>query len=334
MAANKKLKYLTDELRENIRHITLMNNAFMNLCFNNNTSCVQAILRIILGRSDLIVKRVQTQKSFQGVIRSLVIDVYAEDKDGKRYNIEIQRTNKGASPERARYHGAVIDVYSLKKGQDFSELPECYIIFITENDVLNRDQTMYTIHKYIDGTNERFNDGQHIIYINCSAKDDGSDIWKVVHDMLCDDPDEMFIPELAARTKFVRGKVKGEENMESENFDEYLDNYIDNVVERKVAEATAESEARANAEAKSRARAEAKAKTESKARAKAESKAKEESKARAKAEAEAKAQTKALKDSMKNFALRLLDGSKMTLEEISKYSGLALSEVQALAEKS
>ena len=54
------------------------------------------------------------------------------------------------------------------------------------------NQTIYTIHKYIDGSLEPFNDGSHLIYINGSAQDDGTEIWKLIHDLRCTNADEMF----------------------------------------------------------------------------------------------------------------------------------------------
>ena len=120
---------------------------------------------------------------FQGFRRSIYLDIYAEDSKGIRYNIEIQQSNEGADPRRARFHMGMVDVHSLKSGQDFRELPECYVIFITQKDVLRRGKTIYTIHKYIDGDPEVFDDGSHTIYINGAAKDDGTDLWKLIHDL-------------------------------------------------------------------------------------------------------------------------------------------------------
>ena len=83
------------------------------------------------------------------------------------------------------FHNGMIDVHSLKAGQDFHELPECYVIFVT------------------------LNDGSHIIYINGSAKDDGTEIWKLIHDFRCTRADEMYFPRLAARVKFLKEDEEG-----------------------------------------------------------------------------------------------------------------------------
>lgn len=185
----------------------------MSLCLNDCIPCTQVIINIILGRKDIHVKSVETQKFYQGFGRSLKIDVFAEDESGKLYNIEVQNSDDGTEPRRARFHGAVIDAHSLNPGQKFKELPEFYIIFITRNDVFGFGDMLYRIERYIEGRNERFDDGQHIIYVNCSADEDGSELWKLIHDMNCDDPDEMFIPEIADRTGYFINTEEGEMTM-------------------------------------------------------------------------------------------------------------------------
>lgn len=201
------------DIQEYKRTVTLMDDDFMSLCLNDCIPCTQVIINIILGRKDIHVKRVETQKFYQGFGRSLKIDVFAEDESGKLYNIEVQNSDDGTEPRRARFHGAVIDAHSLNPGQKFKELPECYIIFITRNDVFGFGDMLYRIERYIEGRNERFDDGQHIIYVNCSADEDGSELWKLIHDMNCDDPDEMFIPEIADRTGYFINTEEGEMTM-------------------------------------------------------------------------------------------------------------------------
>ena len=159
--AKRRAKVISMETREQIQKLSLMNNAFMNLALEDNIPCVEEMLRVILDKPDLVVKTARTQKMFQGFRRSIYLDIYAEDSNGTRYNIEIQQSNEGADPHRARFHMGMVDVHSLKSGQDFRELPDCYVVFITQEDVLRRGKTIYTIHKYIDGDLEAFDDGSH-----------------------------------------------------------------------------------------------------------------------------------------------------------------------------
>ena len=205
----RRTNKISMETREQIQKLSLMNNAFMNLALEDNIACVEEMLRVILSKPDLVVKTTRTQKMFQGFRRSIYLDIYAEDGKGTRYNIETQQSNEGAAPRRARFHMGMIDTHSLKAGQDFCELPECYVIFITQEDVLKRGKTIYTIHKYIDGDLEEFDDGSHTIYINGAAKDDGTELWKLIHDLHCTNADEMYFPRLSARVKYLKEDEEG-----------------------------------------------------------------------------------------------------------------------------
>ena len=140
MAARKRLKISREEW-EHFRKLTLMDDDFMNLALEGNIPCVEEMLRVILKKEDLSVRKVQTQKFLKGFARSVYLDVFAVDSEGTLYNIEIQQENEGADPRRPRFHGAMLDTHALKAGQDFRELPERYVIFITRNDVLGVGQT-------------------------------------------------------------------------------------------------------------------------------------------------------------------------------------------------
>ena len=242
-AKKRRFKKLTLKTREEIAKLTLMNNAFMNLVFEDNIPCVEEVLRVILNKDDLFVKMVRTQKMYQGFTRSIYLDVYAEDSKGVIYNIEIQQSDEGAEPRRTRFHTGMIDAHALKAGQDFKELPELYIIFITLNDVLGLNQTIYTIHKYIDGTQKRFDDGSHVIYINTSAKNDGTEIWKLIHDLRSPKADEMYLPKLAERVKFLKENEEGVKIMT-----DYFGDLQKKAVEKAVEKAVRNAEKKAKAD--------------------------------------------------------------------------------------
>ena len=80
-------------------------------------------------------------KNLQG--RSAILDSVVCDMEEKRYNVEIQQENEGASVKRARYYSSLLDVNTLKEGQDFEELAESYVIFITRNDILGYGLPIY-----------------------------------------------------------------------------------------------------------------------------------------------------------------------------------------------
>ena len=75
------------------------------------------------------------------------MDAYGTDSDRKKYDLEIQRADKGAEPYRARYHSSVLDIEKLHSGQEFKELPDTYTIFITEEDFFGMGKPVYPIER-------------------------------------------------------------------------------------------------------------------------------------------------------------------------------------------
>lgn len=110
--------------------------------------CTEYILRVIMDREDLEVKEQVLQKDYKNLQgRSAVLDCVARDTESKRYDVELQQEEEGASARRARYHSGLLDMNTLEAGQDFDELPESYVIFITRDDVLGYGLPIYHINK-------------------------------------------------------------------------------------------------------------------------------------------------------------------------------------------
>jgi hypothetical protein len=59
----------------------------------------------------------------------------------RHHQEDLQRSDNGADPHRARYHSSVMDVENLDKDQDYRELPDSYVIFITEKDYYKAGKT-------------------------------------------------------------------------------------------------------------------------------------------------------------------------------------------------
>ena len=91
-------------------------------------------------------------------------------------------------------------------GEDAKNLPESYVIFITENDIYKKGKPLYKIDRYIDGE-ELFNDEAHIIYVNGEYK--GNDpIGDLMHDFHCKKADDMKSKLLAERTRYLKENEK------------------------------------------------------------------------------------------------------------------------------
>lgn len=145
----EKLRYW-----EEIQAFSLMDDLFMTAVFQDCLPCIDLVIQIVLNRPDLHATRVITQdtiKNLQGHDVRLDIHAFA---DGQEFNIEIQRGKKGASERRARYNSSIMDASALCAGADYDRLPESYVIFITETDVLGDRQPIYVIRRMVEGSHK------------------------------------------------------------------------------------------------------------------------------------------------------------------------------------
>lgn len=195
-----------------IQDLTLFNDDFMSKVFED-LNCVELLVRIILDRDDLKVIKSNIQfviKNLQG--RSVRFDIFAVDGDKRIYDIEIQRSNEGASMKRARYNSSLIDANMTEPGEKLEMLNESYVIFITENDVMGYGLPVYHIDRMIREVMAAFDDAAHIIYVNGQIRDETA-LGRLMHDFSCKSADDMYYSVLADRVRYFKEDVKGEEFM-------------------------------------------------------------------------------------------------------------------------
>lgn len=203
----------SEELLNIIENFRLMDDTFMSKVFEDK-ACAELLLRVILNRNDLTVVRVVSQfelKNLQG--RSARLDIYAVDEHGKQYDIEVQRSDDGAAPRRARYKSSLLDANLLNPGDKFDELPESYIIFITEHDVLKGGKPLYTVNRTISELDHAiFADGSHIIYVNGEIRN-GTALGELMQDFFCKDPREIHYKILSDRAGYFKKDKEGVDTM-------------------------------------------------------------------------------------------------------------------------
>lgn len=199
---------------QRLRELRPIDDDFFRCLFKDNIPLAELVLRIITGKQDLIITACETQKDMKRLAgaRSICLDAYGIDSSGKRYDLEIQKSDKGAEPHRARYYSSVMDIENLDAGQEFSELPDTYTIFITEKDFYGQGKALYPIERINLATGKDFGDGEHILYINGEYCDD-SDLGKLMHDFNCTDADNMNYELMAERTRYLKENPKGVSEM-------------------------------------------------------------------------------------------------------------------------
>ena len=191
-----------------LKNLTIMNDVFMRNVFKKR-ECTEYVLQVIMGEKDLKVIDQVLQKDYKNLQgRSAVLDCVIRDSEGRQMDVEIQQDNEGASPKRARYHSGLMDMNTLNPGQDFDELPESYIIFITQNDVLGCGFPIYHIDRMIKEAGKCFMDEAHIIYVNSKRQDD-TELGRLMHDLHCKNAKDMYSRILANRVHELKETQEG-----------------------------------------------------------------------------------------------------------------------------
>lgn len=201
-----------EKYREILKNLTIMSDVFMRNVFKKR-ECTEYVLQVIMNKKDLKVLDQVIQKDYKNLQgRSAILDCVVRDEDGKQFDVEIQQDTEGASPKRARYHSGLMDMNTLNAGQDFDELPETHVIFITREDVLGYDLPIYHIGRKIEEVGADFKDEAYIIYVNSSRQDD-TDLGRLMQDFHCKNAEDIQSEVLAKRVYELKETQEGVDSM-------------------------------------------------------------------------------------------------------------------------
>ena len=206
---------LRDDVRKLLSKFILMDDDFMRVVLKD-VRCTEYILQTILKKPRLRVKEQVLQedlKNLQG--RSVILDCLCTDESGAVYNIELQNSRSGASPLRARYHAGMIDMHILKAGENFTRLPESYVIFICRKDALKENRQIYHVKRIIEESGNTFPDKAQIIYINTEKSSD-DELGRMIKDFYTEDPKEIRSTVLARRIAEIKMPSKAEKGEDIE----------------------------------------------------------------------------------------------------------------------
>ena len=100
------------------------------------------------------------------------MDVYLKD-ENKVINVEMQTSNHGDLPRRARYYQAAADIDTTPKGSEYSDLKQNYVVFICTFDPFLQEKPIYNFQNYCItyGIPIPLEDGTEKIFLNTAAKD-------------------------------------------------------------------------------------------------------------------------------------------------------------------
>ncbi|MED9966196.1 MAG: PD-(D/E)XK nuclease family transposase [Blautia sp.] len=198
-----------------IKELRLMDDDFFSEALDGKIEAVEYILKTILERDDIKVTSTKAQVEYKSAAkRSIRLDIQAEDVSGKIMDIEIQRSDRGSGVKRARFHSSMIDRPLLSKGEDFEDLVDTYVIFITENDKFGMGIPLYHVERRIEEMDYAlFGDGAHILYVNGEYRNMEHPVGCLMHDFNCKNAEDIMNPLLAEEVRYLKETEGGRGRM-------------------------------------------------------------------------------------------------------------------------
>ncbi|MBQ9361709.1 MAG: PD-(D/E)XK nuclease family transposase [Lachnospiraceae bacterium] len=170
-----------EEVAELVAGLKGISDVFFERLINDPGVC-EEFLQTVLEMPRLRIKpeTLVPQKSIKFIAnRSVRVDAYIEDETDRSFNIEVQRANDCDHIRRARYNASAITIYKSEPGDEFKDVQEVYVIYLTEDDFLKEGRTIYHAEMVIRETGKALEDGLHEVFVNTQS-DDGSKIARLM----------------------------------------------------------------------------------------------------------------------------------------------------------
>jgi len=152
-------------LEEKWQNVTIANNFIFYKVMHNNPDVCKELLEILLEiKIDHIVMRQEEEIAIDYGKKGVRLDVYAVGAT-QSFDIEMQTTDTGELPERARYYQSILDVDDLNSGKNYNELKTSYVIFICIPDIFKKGLAKYTFENYcVEDNTIKLNDRTYKLF--------------------------------------------------------------------------------------------------------------------------------------------------------------------------
>ena len=203
----KKQKTL-EEKKEQVKNFRPIDDTFFEVLADDIGVC-QEMLRIILEDEKLIVKDVIVQSSERNLYgRSVRLDALCILGNGKKCNVEVQRSNKDHHLKRVRFNASSITVRDSQTGEKFEKTIDLIVVYISEFDIFKRGRVIYHVDSVIRETQEKVDDGLERVFVNTVVKD-GTTISEYMDCFLQKEIDNAKFPELTNRVHYLKHEEGG-----------------------------------------------------------------------------------------------------------------------------
>lgn len=159
-----------EEKKEYVQKFNVFDDTFFEMVAKDKDA-VEDILRIILHDPELVVAQLIPQDSIKNLYgKSVRLDALCVTGDGRTINVEIQKSDNDSHAKRVRYNASCITANVSEPGENYENINDVYIVYISEFDVFHRKKRLYYVERSFSDNGEiiSVDDGEHFIYVNAS----------------------------------------------------------------------------------------------------------------------------------------------------------------------
>ena len=201
-------KMTLEEKIEQVKNFRPIDDTFFEVMADDIGVC-QEMLRIILEDEKLIVKDVIVQSSERNLYgRSVRLDALCILGNGKKCNVEVQRSNKDHHLKRVRFNASVITVRDSQTDDKFEETIDLIVVYISEFDIFKCGRVIYHVDSVIRETQEKVDDGLERVFVNTTVKDETS-ISEYMGCFQQKEIDNAKFPKLTNRVHYLKHEEGG-----------------------------------------------------------------------------------------------------------------------------
>lgn len=137
-----------NELLTPLQQLNLMDDFLFDVTTVDLEAC-KIIIELSLGIRIREIRWKEGQKVLHNLpgSRGIRMDFYVEDVEGRVFDVEMQKRNRGHIPKRTRFYQALVDAPLLKSGEEgFDNLKPTYIVVICGFDLYHEGKYRYTFN--------------------------------------------------------------------------------------------------------------------------------------------------------------------------------------------
>ena len=197
---------------EKLKELKIMDDDFARIVFKDE-KCARTILETLGVIEDYNeICHYETQYDVKAIDgKSLIYDVFVIS-DESAIDIEIENSKENTNPLRARYYLSAMDTHVSKSGLSYNQLPNIILVFICSFDYYKQSIPVYTVRRKVEELGIDYDDKSKILIVNGAYKGN-DDIGKLVHDLNCSDPKNMYNETLKQRVSYLKDDSGGVKEM-------------------------------------------------------------------------------------------------------------------------